>query len=576
MNSGISLKRLFGLISVDIKQSMNQWGVSSATRKKKGKTRSIMLNAFIIICMLPMMFLLGKNAKTMTDILTYIGAEDTFVSVSFMFGIIIIFVMTLAVLPISYYFSGDLNIYSAMPIRGEEILASKFCSLILQSYLVIAVCTLPMAIGNLVAQFSVRAIIGWIIGMLTLPILPLILMSLIVVVLIRVLPFLNNKSRMMIFSGIVAFLIMIPLEFMIIAQGGNSSISENIANGAANHSETLGIFSVIFPTVVGTQKMVSGVGALSFIVGLAITLGTAILATFMYIFLFGRLYFKGFMRLQSTGAGQQSTKVHLNGNLKYVRKKSAFNALVSREIKSAFRVPSYFLNGVMGAFLLPICMIVGGFIAGMQNGGGSLSENIGYLREILEPILNLKMQMLVGMVLGAGIGFTSGGMNLLSSTAFSRDARHLDFLKTIPVQGETIVFAKMMPGIILSFFTGILLLSAITFVIGFRLMLIIPYIIAFLIGSYLINLIDILVDMIRPKLIWNDENAAIKGNFNSFTGSILGIVLTCIIIVIGRFLNTKIDIYLYVILIIIFMVAVILSLIIKKKATKMIKRMGEE
>lgn len=137
------------------------------------------------------------------------------------------------------------------------------------------------------------------------------------------------------------------------------------------------------------------------------------------------------------------------------------------------------------------------------------------MQDILAMIdFNSPTTITVAIGLGIAVGLTMGSINMISATAISREGQFFYFMKMIPMSYRDQLNAKAASGIILS-------LSGILFTIIFagsylKLPFYLIFILLFfaIIATLFINYISLLVDVLRPKLVWESEQAAVKQNMN--------------------------------------------------------------
>ncbi len=99
------------------------------------------------------------------------------------------------------------------------------------------------------------------------------------------------------------------------------------------------------------------------------------------------------------------------------------------------------------------------------------------------------------------------------------------FMKYVPVPVQTQVMAKAGCGILISAVCTWLMLIPLHVVLAYPLWLDALFILGSLLSIIMTNLFGVLIDLIRPKLIWEQEASAVKQNFNGFLSMMLSFVL---------------------------------------------------
>jgi len=128
-------------------------------------------------------------------------------------------------------------------------------------------------------------------------------------------------------------------------------------------------------------------------------------------------------------------------------------------------------------------------------------------------------------------------INPAVSSTFSREGKNIWILKNIPVKPEIQVYGKLLAGYSISFIAAIL--SAVMAMLSFRIPIVTTVMVVILSAAALIPIsaVGIYIDLMRPKLIWNNPQEAIKQNFNVVIAMLLGFVLVTIFGAIGYFIT---------------------------------------
>lgn len=167
----------------------------------------------------------------------------------------------------------------------------------------------------------------------------------------------------------------------------------------------------------------------------------------------------------------------------------------------------------------------------------------------------------------------SGSMSSLSGTVFSRMGQNISFMKYIPMPLEKQIQIKSLSGILLSIPAGIIYLIPFHYLVNYPIYVDILYLIAYTASSVLVNMIGVLIDAYHPKLIWDDETAAIKNNLNAVFDVFAGILLSVIVFIplmIGMDLSTAA----YVEFILVLILAAASWILIPKISAKLIQKIN--
>ena len=174
------------------------------------------------------------------------------------------------------------------------------------------------------------------------------------------------------------------------------------------------------------------------------------------------------------------------------------------------RTPVYVLNGLVGTFLGPIILVLMMFT----------KEGMGELVILAQNPRNAMYFSLAGL----GLMLFTSGMNVVASTAISREGSTFWISKVIPQKPEVQVKGKLLHGLSISALS--ILLVAVIFPLIFKIDLI--RIIAVTAISYtssvtLISL-GLIIDILMPKLEWSNPQEAMKQNTNGVLGMLASMV----------------------------------------------------
>ncbi|WP_164917253.1 hypothetical protein [Clostridium sp. JN-9] len=456
----------------------------------------------------------------MTNILA--GINYSLVSfVIFFFGVF--YVMNI------FYFSRDTDYLLPLPVAGETIVMSKFTVTIVYEYSIVAVILLPFTIIYGIGSGS--GLIYWIysiIGMMLIPVIPITIALLLSII---IMPFVNmskNKDMFKTIAGIVGVFFALAFNFFMQSAANKFQNSKQLADTASKISNTT---SSLFPgsglisNAIINYSTVSGF--MAFILFILVTVITLVLAYYM-----GKLlYLKGVAGLSESSSKRK--KINKGQFAKTVVKSSAMKTYFLKEVKILFRTPPYFINCILPNFLWPIFMILP-FIANKSNGA---SED--QLKLLFEMIRNSSYSGKT-LAFSAAAGIFFGAANCVTPTAISREGNSLFFMKYIPLSYTKQLLAKVFSGILVSFIgLSIILVLSIVF---FRLspLMILFMIIVMILSVIFTNIAGIILDLYFPKLNWDNEQKAVKQNFNTLICILAGFLLSALIIFLSFKLNLSV------------------------------------
>jgi len=177
-----------------------------------------------------------------------------------------------------------------------------------------------------------------------------------------------------------------------------------------------------------------------------------------------------------------------------------------KELRLVFRSPTVFMNCVLIAFIMPI--ILGASFIPLMN-SGELTEIIDLI-DFTNP--RVASMALVAM---CAIGLFMGGMASVAATAISREGNNFFIMKYLPVSYSTQLNAKAVSGLIILLPAFLFMIIPIQIVLGAPIWLFACGVLLALPGMVIVNYLGLYIDLVRPKLTWDNEQAAVKQNLNS-------------------------------------------------------------
>lgn len=502
------MRKFWTLMRVQLKS-----GAIATTDGTTKQWKKLLLYLVLLVCMLPTLALIAMLFYYGFDYMRLLDQAGYLMNVGFLMTAVIIFLFSIFAIPSVYYFSKDIDHLLVLPIKPEVILTSKLAVCIVYEYLFAAAVLVPMYISFILQiGFSFLSFLCFLIIFFTLPIYPLVLSSVLTMVIMRFVPFFNNRDRFNLIGGIIVVAAALGLSFWMQTMETEDMSAVLMALMDGNNS-LMQFGTMLFPFVPSA--------ALSCFHGdllqLLLYLGITAISLVVFLICGKLLYFKG-----AIGGSETSHSRHTfdQKQLSESRHHSVFRTYLIKEFKILFRTPVFFTNCVLTALLMPIILTVGVYTS-LQ--GMDLRAFI--TPQLLESIPNLWCYVLVISFL---VGSFMGGINMISSTAISREGTNAYFMKFIPVPVETQAFAKAACGIIISAVSGWLLLIPLHLVLSYPIYLDLIFVVGSLVSVIMTNLFGILIDLLRPKLVWEQEAAAVKQNLNGVISILLSFLLAAV------------------------------------------------
>lgn len=547
------MRKFLSLTKVLIKNTM---GTLTDGKSKKGF--QIFIYAILAICCFPMVFVFYYMFDGIISTLTNIHQEGAMIGFGFQIANFVTFMFSIFLIPSVFYFSKDSEILLSLPIKPQTILASKFTVCLIYEYIFSLAVAIPLLVAYVHnVDVSIIFYLFAIVVVILLPIYPLILSSIIAMLIMRFVPFFKNRDRFNMIGGIVAVVAAMGFSYFMNSESmQNVDPQQLVAFLMDGNNSMINMLSLIFPGVPYAAKALYNADIIAFIINIVITI--AAIACFLVI---GKLvYFKGAIGFNETGSNRK--KLSDKEFDKTTHQKNKVQTYMMKEFKLLIRTPVYFLNCIGTSAIMPIVFVIIYFTSASDI---DLSVLSGFSFDGYLPYA-----ILVG--LAGGILFAN--MNLISATAISREGSNVMFMKYIPMEFKQQIHAKTNCGIIVSLITML-----VTIIIAYVVFPYLPfyyYIVCFLasiITTLLGNYAGILVDMAHPKLVWEQEAAAVKQNMTAMIAMMGGMAL-CGLMVFAVFMLPIDNITITTALVTVVCIALtlVLRILVDKSAKKLFER----
>lgn len=465
----------------------------------KKRTRQILVIGALALCFAPMVLNIGNFVAGLYDTLVSIGEEGVLLSLGIAVSALIIFFFGLFYTMNTFYFSDDIESLLPLPVKSSHILGAKFIIVTLFEYLTECLVLVPILV-----VYGVKSGQGFLYYMyglfifLSLPVLPIMLDSIIVMIIMRLTNLAKNKDAFRMISAIIAIVLWIGVN----ALSQRIAFSQGMGQLRLGNNSLVSITANIFP--------VSKFGALGLInsetlKGLGYTslfIAFALVGFLFFLFLGNLLYYQGVTGVSvSSSHGKQISGTELE---RQAVRSSVLKSYVLKELRILFRTPAYFINCVLTNFIWPLFFVIPVLTQSKTMRG--MGQLTGFLQN--EGVWGTFLAVAVGVIL-----FVASS-NAVTATAISREGEDILFSKYIPLSFQTQIMAKVISGVLMG------LIGMLSMSIAAVLLLKIPLFLLILVwGISLLailfsNLAGIMIDLLNPKLHWDNEQKAVKQNIN--------------------------------------------------------------
>lgn len=514
MSKFISLLRL---------QVNARYGLSNALynikNDKKALWKSIGMGLIILIALAEvigiytfMMFQLYKSALI-------INTPQVVLTMAAVVSGIIVLIFGIFYILSTVFLAKDTELLASLPISQGNIFLSKFILVLLGEYpFAFFLMMPPVIIYGIGQKMGAIYYILAVICTLFIPLVPLVVSALLSLILMNIVSRSRHRDMITIIGSIILLVgIVLGQNYFL------SRVPENqqeFLTGLLQSSNAIIEFmGRAFPPAIWITKTLSGTVPEALINLVYLILISA--AAFGLVYLLASfIYQRGATAQFETGISTGKTKLSYKSS-------SQILTIFKIEWLTLLRTPIYALNSLVMVFMAPLMMMLPMF-------GGDLANDpdIQFVYQLIE---NSELTSALVLIV-AGLITLFALINPAVSSTFSREGKNYWILKNIPVKPEVQVYGKLLAGYSISFIAAIL--SASMAMLSFKISMVSTIMIVVLSTAALIPIsaVGIYIDLIRPKLVWNNPQEAIKQNLNVVIAMLLGFVLVTIFGFIGYFL----------------------------------------
>lgn len=507
------MRKYLSLTRVLLKNSM---GMMSDGKSKKAL--NVFIYGVLAVCMIPLGFTLYMMFNTAMAQLQPLQQEGAVLALGFHISSLVTFLFSIFLIPSIFYFSKDSETLLALPLPPQTILSAKFSVCLVYEYAFTLIVCVPLYIAYANnAAIGIPYILLALAIFITLPIYPLVLSSIITMLLMRFVPFFKNRDRFNMIAGILSIILAFGFSFAMnsgtIAEDPNALISM-LTQG---NNSMISLFSKIFPAIPFAAEALISSDALQLVYYILITC-----AALAVLVILGKwLYFKGAIGFSETKSSRKELSAK---DFARVSRHSKVRTYLIKELRLLIRTPVYAINCIGMCVLMPIMLLV-----------IFITADADVLLQQLPDITPYLDGMLPYAVLaGMASGFLFSNLNMISSTAISREGTNISFMKYIPMSLKQQLQAKVLSGILMSVSSMLLTMVCVYFLLPiFPLTWYFAAAAASLITIVLGNYASLALDILHPKLVWEQEAAAVKQNMSGIVSMLAGMamtVVTCVLL----------------------------------------------
>lgn len=493
------------VITLALKLTKTSFVLIDDKKKASGK-KQLAFFVLLIVLLIPNFASFGFMTYDMTSFLATINQDQVILALLLQIGVSIIIFSSIFMVPSYLFYAKDIEKLLPLPLTKAQLYCAKLIQIHIYQMGFFILIILPFVVGyTLAVGFSTSLLLlGFFLWMNA--IVTMIATSIVLVLIMSVSPWFKNKDAVTLILSMISLGFALYINYSI--GGLDLSDPQAIAYSLIQGQQSLAQgFSSFLPHLSASVAMIVDFNWITFVAYVVLTT----------VFIIGSIvaFAPILVNIMASFSGSSSTKKMTLKSLRSHQIKPAIIALSMKELKLLFRTPVYFFNNILVMLILPIIF---GF-SFIQGAGGNMIEF-----EALSTFIASQPIMLV--VVSAGLSALFSTINLVTPTSISREGSSKYHMLLYPVEMSSQLYAKFISGILVSLI-AILPLAILFIILNIQyikldLIWIVGSLISMLIVMIFMNLFGLLVDVYHPKLVWENEQAAVKQNINflfTFLGS---------------------------------------------------------
>lgn len=485
-----------------------------------------------------------------------INQEFTYINILLLMNFLILFAKSIFECINSLYFSKDLKILLKMPIKSKELVHAKLVNMIVSEYqMEFIMLAIPMIIYGIIFKCSLLFYLYALIVLVIIPIIPIVVTSAVVSIIMRFTNLMKNKTKAM-YVAIVLAIFVVGIftpggDFKFSTSGLESSVFQT--NGLAEGIAKQSIFVKNIMETLTKYKTVDGFKQLLLYVG--ITVITYVVG----LIIIQSVYLKGAIGTTINSRKEELEKKELDIN--DFKEEKKHKSYLKKELKILKRTPIFFIQCLIIPIMYPLTIFL------VFVGAVVLSNMVG-----LDIIKNFKgvINTSRGQAVFMGVADVFFMMNFCSIIGFSKDSKSAILAKTIPLGLYKQFTLRTVIGKTVNMFSGFIITFAYLYATKNVFMTAIVLIILLLMDG-LGEKVKLLIDLIKPKINWDNEYTMMKEHTNVMYVLFYTLAMLVLLFVISLVIKTTTP-YLFTILMIYVVSNIVCNKLIKKNKNRIFSK----
>lgn len=495
------MKKMFSLFKI----LFNSWyGISSFRDKAKRKKTEILKLAgmitVIVIALAPI--LIGYIAFMIMfyNAFVMMGQPGVIITMGTVASSLVVLLFGFLFIISTFYFTKDTEHLVSLPLAPSAILGAKFGVVLSTEYITeLPIVLPPIIIYGIKSGAGLLYYIYSVIGILTVPVIPLCLTSIIAVVIMRFINIGRKKDLFSIIGGIVGIFLILAIE-VVLQRTAISGDPQAIIKVLFAQNGLVNTIAREFPPARWISLSLINYNSFEGLLNMLIFLGVTAAFIVSFGFLGQKLFLGGYLGFHEVEAKRKSIdEEHLSEE---ITARSKTWAIFWREFKILNRVPIFFMNCTLVVFLVPVIFLIMPLMGGSE------------MSKALAPLINGSHGIYLATLAAAGIGIFTSATNMTAPTSISREGAEFFVSKYIPVSPREQILGKYLHAVIIDLSGDILTVIVIWLILKLSLPNLFIILVITSLAAAPITAIALIIDLFKPYLNWDNPTKAVKQNIN--------------------------------------------------------------
>lgn len=504
------MNKIFKMTKVQLEAAFGLSSMLYDIKQNKKNLRKPLLTLVLILLVAPAYALLFMLVKIMYESFGALGTPESVLAIGVVATAGITFVFGLMYTFGALFSSKDLDMLLAMPVKPEHIVASKLLYCIIIEYLFAIPVMFPFVFFY-ASMFSsgVLFILYALVMTLFMPMIPIALTAVLEMLLIRLFGMRVSAEKVQTVFMFVGLAFGLGVSFLSQSAGryNGTELADMLADKAAMFSQ---ISAGYFPSKFFASALSQSAGLSGFLYFLAfIAVSAAIFALALVI---ADKFYIGAVTSGNLTQAAKVTKGSFSGSdTTAMKPQSKAIAIFKYDMRIMLRTGIFMFNTI---FIIPMLPII--FAVSMMMQGEGMTQA---LRAVVGSVGDISGVFYLMIIL------FMCGITATTSTTFSREGRGFWIQQVIPVSPKDQLLGRCLASVLINAALFVFCVVPVAIIVKWSVVYSAALIITGTILTLIPSLMGAIIDIIRPKLDWDDPAKAVKQNLNSMINFFITIIV---------------------------------------------------